>query len=140
LVSWCWSIISDEELDHRFKAVLSYPGLRFFKKEISGVSQWTGSEHKEMQKVFVSIMAGAVRDEELTVIRSLVDFIYYAQFQQHTSKTLAMLQLAMIPQGFPYLQRCLDQARNSRTLQHTKVSKYPTLCCKYHGAGECRWL
>jgi hypothetical protein len=32
------------------------------------VTQWTGSEHREMQRVFVSIMAGSVQDEELTVI------------------------------------------------------------------------
>jgi hypothetical protein len=75
--------------------IASYPGLRIFKKGISGVSQWTGSEHKEMQRVFVSIMAGSVRDEELTVIRSLIDFIYYAQFQQHTTKTLAVLQQSL---------------------------------------------
>jgi hypothetical protein len=48
-----------------------------------------------MQRVFVSIMAGSVQDEELTVIRSLIDFIYYAQFQQHTSKTLAALQCSL---------------------------------------------
>jgi hypothetical protein len=61
-------MIGDKELDCRFKAVSSYPGLRFFKNGISGVSQWTGSEHKEMQRVFVSIMAGSVRDKELTVV------------------------------------------------------------------------
>jgi hypothetical protein len=92
LVSWCRSMIGAEELDRRFKAISSYPGLRFFKKGISGVMQWTGSEHKEMQRVFVSIMAGSVGDEELTVVRSLIDFIFYAQFQQHTSETLAAMQ------------------------------------------------
>jgi hypothetical protein len=45
-----------------------------------------------MQRVFVSIMAGSVRDEELTVIRLLIDFIYYAQFQKNKTKTLAVLQ------------------------------------------------
>jgi hypothetical protein len=88
-------MIGAEELDRRFKAIGSYPGLRVFKKGISGVSQWTGSEYKEMQRVFVSIMAGSVADEELTVIRSLIDFIYYAQFQQHTTKTLAALQRSL---------------------------------------------
>jgi hypothetical protein len=85
-------MIGDEELDRRFKAVSSYPGLQFFKNRISGVSQWTGSEHKEMQRVFVCTMAGSVRDKELTVVQSLIDFIYYTQFQQHTSKALAALQ------------------------------------------------
>lgn len=119
LVSWCRSMIGDEELDRRFKAVSSYPGLRFFKKGISGVSQWTGSEHKEMQKVFVSIMAGAVRDEELTVVRSLVDFIYYAQFQQHTSKTLAVLQRSL-----EVFHTCKDVLIKLGIREHFNIPKF----------------
>jgi len=95
LVSWRRSLIGAEELDRRFKAVSGYPGLRIFKKGISGVTQWTGSEHKEMQRVLVSIMAGSGQDQELTVIRSLIDFIYYAQLQQHTTRTLAALQRSL---------------------------------------------
>jgi hypothetical protein len=71
-----------------------YPGLRHFKKGISSVSQWTGGEHKQMQRVFVSLIAGApnVDDKVLTVVRALTDFIYYAQFQLHTSETLDAMQ------------------------------------------------
>ncbi|KAK6995614.1 hypothetical protein R3P38DRAFT_3329919 [Favolaschia claudopus] len=75
LVKWCIDLIGEAE-----------------KKGISGVSQWTGTEHKEMQRVFVGVMAGAVSAEVLTVVRSLIDFFYYAQFQSHTSRTLDALQ------------------------------------------------
>ncbi|KIK25343.1 hypothetical protein PISMIDRAFT_66540, partial [Pisolithus microcarpus 441] len=64
---------------------------RRFKKGISSVSQWTGSEHKEMQRVFVGLLAGAVDDRILVVARSLLDFIYYAQLQRHTDTTLAAM-------------------------------------------------
>ncbi|KAG1739153.1 uncharacterized protein EDB91DRAFT_1237592 [Suillus paluster] len=37
-----------EEMDVCFKAMPDYPGLHHFKKDISAVKQWTGSEHKEM--------------------------------------------------------------------------------------------
>ncbi|KAG2150338.1 uncharacterized protein EDB93DRAFT_1240350 [Suillus bovinus] len=40
-----------DEMDARFKAIPNYPGLRHFKKGISSVKQWTGHEHKEMQRV-----------------------------------------------------------------------------------------
>ncbi|KAG6915544.1 hypothetical protein DXG01_010979 [Tephrocybe rancida] len=40
----------------------SHPGLRHFKNGISGVSQWTGAEHKAMERVFLGIMAGSVPD------------------------------------------------------------------------------
>ncbi|KAJ7932265.1 hypothetical protein B0H13DRAFT_1533498, partial [Mycena leptocephala] len=57
LVSW---YEEPDELDARFKAMNGYPGLRHFKKGISTVSQWTGTEHKEMQRVFLGVLAGAV--------------------------------------------------------------------------------
>ncbi|KAI6094678.1 hypothetical protein EDD16DRAFT_1683229, partial [Pisolithus croceorrhizus] len=69
-----------------------YPALRHFKKGISSVSQWTGTEHKEMQRVFVGLLAGAVEDRVLMVARSLLDFIYYAQLQQHTDTTLIAME------------------------------------------------
>lgn len=47
-----------------------------------------------MQRVFVCLLSGApgVDDRVLAVTRALVDFIYYAQFQLHTSESLAALQ------------------------------------------------
>ena len=47
-----------------------------------------------MQRVFVSLIAGApnIDDKVLTVVCALMDFIYYAQFQLHTSKTLDAMQ------------------------------------------------
>ena len=70
----------------------SYPGLRHFKEGVSSVTQWTGTEHKEMEKVFLGVLAGGVNSKVLTVARSLLDFIYYSQFQLHTSKTLEKLE------------------------------------------------
>lgn len=94
LVSWCTSIVGKEELDARFKAMNEFPGLRHFKKGISLVSQWTGAEHKEMQKIFIGLLTGAqdVSESMLKVARAVVDFTYYAQFQLHTTETLAAMQ------------------------------------------------
>ncbi|KAJ6452581.1 hypothetical protein C8R45DRAFT_1193590 [Mycena sanguinolenta] len=83
LVKWCTKIV-----DARFKAMNAFAGLRHFKKRISSISQWMGAEHKEMARVFVGVLAGAVDPRVLTVVRALIDFIYYAQLQSHTSRTL----------------------------------------------------
>jgi len=92
LLQWCLGVIGEKEMDARFQAVGHYPGLRHFKKGISAVSQWTGTEHKEMERVFVGLISGAAEDNILVMARSLLDFIYYAWFQQHTDKTLAAMQ------------------------------------------------
>ncbi|KAI0342014.1 hypothetical protein BDW22DRAFT_1331469 [Trametopsis cervina] len=92
LVSWIAAVVGDDELDRRFKAMANVPGIRHFKKGISHVQQWTGTEYKEMQKVFVTLVAGAVNSEVLTVVQTLIDFIYYAQLHQHTSRTLEAMR------------------------------------------------
>ena len=45
-----------------------------------------------MEKIFLGILAGAVRPQVLTIARALLDFIYFSQFQLHMTKTLAKLE------------------------------------------------
>jgi hypothetical protein len=40
----------------------SHPEVRHFKNGLSMVSQWTGGEHKEMEKVFACLVAGHAAD------------------------------------------------------------------------------
>ncbi|KAG1781874.1 hypothetical protein EV702DRAFT_1184927 [Suillus placidus] len=95
LVKWCLEIVGEDEVDARFKTMPDYPGLRHFKKGISTVRQWTGTEHKEMQHVFVGLLAGAVPSRVLVVARAILDFSYYAQLQMHTAESLDGLESAL---------------------------------------------
>ncbi|KAG2028794.1 hypothetical protein BDR03DRAFT_1019341 [Suillus americanus] len=95
IVSWCADIIGEEELDARFKEMTSYSGLRHFKKGISKRKQWTGADYRELQRVFLGVIAGAVDNKVLTAVRGVLDFIYYAQYRTHTDDTLAHMHAAL---------------------------------------------
>jgi Plavaka transposase len=97
LVKWCTEIIGMEEVDLLFRTMPSHPGLRHFQNGISHVSQWTGTEHKEMERVFLGILvASRCGDEQMiTAVRALIDFAHYASLQSHTTQTLAGLRKAL---------------------------------------------
>lgn len=95
IVSWCTDIIGEEELDARFKAMTSYSGLRHFKKGISKRKQWTGADQKELERVFLGVVAGAVNSRVVTAVRGVLDFIMYAQYQSHTDGTLKKMEDAL---------------------------------------------
>ncbi|KIJ12244.1 hypothetical protein PAXINDRAFT_14868 [Paxillus involutus ATCC 200175] len=92
VVSWCMEIIGAKELDMRFKAMTPYASLRHFKKGISKCKQWTGADQKELQRVFLGVIVGAVDKHVLAAVRGILDFIYYAQYQSHTEASLEKME------------------------------------------------
>ncbi|KIL58543.1 hypothetical protein M378DRAFT_86367 [Amanita muscaria Koide BX008] len=98
LVTWSTraarATTSAGEIDRRFKAMPRHPTLRHFKKGISAVSQWTGNEYKNMEKVFVGILTGAADEKVVRVARAVVDFIMFARFEMHTEETLERMDKA----------------------------------------------
>jgi hypothetical protein len=96
LVKWCTALIGADELDTRFRAMTSHPDLCHFKNGISAVSQWTGKEHKEMEKVFIGILASSGVDKHVVEAASaIIDFIYFASLHSHTTTTLSGLRQAL---------------------------------------------
>ncbi|OBZ77534.1 hypothetical protein A0H81_01917, partial [Grifola frondosa] len=86
----------EAEVDSRFMRVPPYINLRAFKKGISSISQWTGNEFREMEKIFVCILCGLHEDSRvITATRAILDFIYLAHYPSHSTSTLEDMQRAL---------------------------------------------
>lgn len=95
LVVWCEKVIGKKALDERFAAMSKAHGLRHFPRGLSVISQWTGSEAKEIEKILLSLLVGRVSTHVMKAIRGLLDFTYYAQYEVHSDTTLARMRVAL---------------------------------------------
>ncbi|KAJ6591367.1 hypothetical protein B0H10DRAFT_2167842 [Mycena sp. CBHHK59/15] len=96
IVSWATSATAGtgDEIDRRFRAMSPHPSLRHFKKGIALTSQWTGAERKNMEKVFLGVLANATDPAVQRAVRGIIDFIYYAHFETHCDESLALMDAA----------------------------------------------
>lgn len=94
-MEWCLAIVSRSDVDNRYKSMPSHSCLRHFHSGVTALQQTNAKEHKDMQKVFVGVMAGLVPEDALPVVVAVLDFIYYAQFTSHTTSTLRWLDDAL---------------------------------------------
>jgi Plavaka transposase len=78
-LKWVINIMGREELDRRIAALQPCLGVRHWKNGISTLKQCTGREHRDIQKILVSVIANAVPDRVLCAVRALVEFIFHAQ-------------------------------------------------------------
>ncbi|KAG1871767.1 hypothetical protein DFJ58DRAFT_713747 [Suillus subalutaceus] len=79
LLKWCTEIAGEKEIDECYQKMSNYPG----------------TEHREMQRVFMGVLAGAVQPTVIQAARVVLDFIYYTQFHAHTSQSLDALESAL---------------------------------------------
>ena len=101
LISWVTDAFGQKEINARSKCLPPNHNVRSFSKGISSFSRLTGKEHADMCR----ILLGLVVDMKLPdgrsplplihSIRSLLDFLYLAQYPVHTSETLRLLQQSL---------------------------------------------
>jgi hypothetical protein len=68
--------------------------MRHFSNGISHLSQWSGREDRELQRVLLAAIAGAPKIDVnvMRCLRAFHDFLYLAQYCSHTTTTLGYLQ------------------------------------------------
>lgn len=92
---WVINIIGGAELDRRMAALQPCVGVRHWPHGVSTLKQLTGREHRDLEKILVAVIAGAVTPEVLRTVRSITEFIFGAQgLLIHEEQRFALL-LAM---------------------------------------------
>ncbi|KAH9829182.1 uncharacterized protein C8Q71DRAFT_693096, partial [Rhodofomes roseus] len=137
VVKWCTAIVGEDELDARFRAMSNVTGLRHFAHGISTVSQWTGHEHKEMERVFLGVLMGRADAEVVRAVRAVLDFINLAALHSHTTETLALLRQSL--DDFHAYKNVFIEL-GARTQSHFNIPKlhaiehYATMILKFGSA------
>ncbi|KAI9442058.1 hypothetical protein F5148DRAFT_1278304 [Russula earlei] len=95
LLEWCAQLMGAKRLDECFEALPVYSGLKHFKHGVSNVSKWTGWEYRDMSRSLLGVISGSVDPRVVLVARALLDFITYAGYRRHTTKTLLCIEQAL---------------------------------------------
>lgn len=92
LVAWVQEVVGQGELDRRIQALPPASGVRHFKKGLSTLSQVSGIEHKHIAKILLACLVGKVDPNGIVACRSLLHFIYLAQYPSHDQDTLRYME------------------------------------------------
>jgi hypothetical protein len=89
------NVEDDREADSRARLMTKYPGLRQFKSGFKAISQWSGTEHKEVEKIMLGLFAAGVPAAAHRAATALLTLVYLMRWESHDSKSLDDLQDAL---------------------------------------------
>ncbi|KAL0571739.1 hypothetical protein V5O48_010221 [Marasmius crinis-equi] len=101
LVAWLITIVGEKEIDARCRRFPPNHNIRLFMRGISGLSRVTGTEHQMIGKFLLGLIidiplpAGASSEKLCAAVRSMLDFIYLAQYPLHSTNTLSLLRASL---------------------------------------------
>lgn len=98
LIGWLVSIFGPREINARCRAMPPNHKILLFTKGITKLSRVSGHEHKKMCCILLGLIVdlavpgGHDSTRIVKAVRALLDFLYLAQYQCHTSDTINQLQ------------------------------------------------
>ena len=101
LVGWLFRIFGPTEINARTRAMPPNHNIKLFTKGITTLSRLSGYEHKKICCILLGLIVdlpipgGWDSTRLVRSVRALLDFLYLAQYQCHTSPTLDRLQDAL---------------------------------------------
>lgn len=100
LMTWLCETLGCPEIDSRYRAQPPIDDVRHFADGISKLSQVSGCEHREVQKVLVPLLytadAAPGNHHVLLSTRHLIDYIYTAQFPEISESDITRMRDALI--------------------------------------------
>jgi Plavaka transposase len=121
-LAWSRKLVNAKEYDKRLTSLQYIPGYRHFKSGISHLSQWTGREDRELQRVHIAIIADCpkINPTVLRNQRAFHDFLYLVQYNFHSDATLDYMRGAL--ETFHATKN--EYIKNgARSLAHFKIPK-----------------
>ena len=101
LISWVTTAFGQKEMDARSKCLPQNHNVRHFSKGISSFSRLTGKEHADMCRILLGLVIDLKLPDGrsplplIRSIRSLLNFLYLAQYPTHTTETLHLLRQSL---------------------------------------------
>ncbi|KAJ3713081.1 hypothetical protein C8R42DRAFT_593757 [Lentinula raphanica] len=92
LVYWVQHVMGKKELDERIQKLPPTSGVRHFSKGISGLSQLSGTEHKNIARILLGCLVGKIDPRGITACRAILHFIQLAQYSSHDQDTLQYMK------------------------------------------------
>ena len=90
------------EIDARCRRLPPNHNLRHFARGITSLSRVTGKEHQDMCRILLGLIIGlqlpngASSVRLVRAVRAILDFLYLSQYTTHTTRTLQLLDDALI--------------------------------------------
>lgn len=97
LIAWLKLAYGEAALDARFQRLPPNHNVRLFSKGISVLSRVSGAEHEDICRVLLGVIVdlplpgGRSPVRVIRAVRSLLDFVYLAQYPSHTETTLGYM-------------------------------------------------
>ncbi|KIJ53862.1 hypothetical protein M422DRAFT_85147, partial [Sphaerobolus stellatus SS14] len=78
---WNINYVTPFEIDNRVQRLPKTPGFRHFSGGISKISQWSGREAKDLEHIFLPLLAGIQTPNVIKATRAELDFIYHVDWK-----------------------------------------------------------
>jgi hypothetical protein len=97
LISWVTAIFGATAIDARCGTIPPNHNIMRFRKGITSLSRVSGLEHKRMCSILLGLVVdlpvpgGQDSTRVIRAVRALMDFLYVAQYESHTSDTISEL-------------------------------------------------